>query len=344
MVDRRRRPLLLSAAAVVLAIGTFQIARDKMESATPPVVAAAPTLVDLSELAEANRLARDPVTTASITPSAPAQGSTQKADLPAQSAGPVQASTQQAALAPTPPTKPAAAAPAVAPDTGITPAALKQAAQAGNPVAAYEFGARVAEGRGMPRDPQLAARFFEKAAEKGLAPAQYRTGNLYEKGIGVPRDIEAAKAWYRRAAENGNTRAMHNLAVLLAEGAAGKPDYQSAIGWFERAAAQGMRDSQFNLAVLLARGLGTAQNLSQSYTWFAVAAAGGDEDAAKKRDEVGARLSAPDLTRAKVAVEHWRVTPPNAAANEVALPANGFAESAPTTTAAAKKPIREGRV
>jgi localization factor PodJL len=196
----------------------------------------------------------------------------------------------------------------------------------------------------MPRDLQVAARFFEKAAEKGLAAAQYRTGNLYEKGLGVARDVEAAKAWYRKAAENGNTRAMHNLAVLLAEGAAGKPDYQSAIGWFERAAEQGMRDSQFNLAVLLARGLGTTQDLPQSYTWFAVAAAGGDDDAAKKRDEVGGRLPAPDLARAKLAAEHWRVTPPNAAANEVHLPANGFVESAQTTAAAAKKPAREGRV
>ncbi|HEV7874162.1 MAG TPA: hypothetical protein VGO82_08520 [Enterovirga sp.] len=349
MVDRRRRPLLLSAAAVVLAIGTFQIARDKMETGTPPVVAHVPA--DLSaEFAEANRLAGDPTTTASIATSA-VQDSAQKADMPPTNTATLQASApQMAAAAPTPPAKPGAmpasqpAAPAAAPETGITPAALKQAAQAGNPVAAYEFGARVAEGRGVPRDPQLAARFFEKAAEKGLAPAQYRTGNLYEKGIGVPRDIEAAKTWYRRAAENGNTRAMHNLAVLLAEGAAGKPDYQTAIGWFERAAAQGMRDSQFNLAVLLARGLGTAQNLPQSYTWFAVAAGGGDEDAAKKRDEVAMRLSAPDLTRAKVAAEQWRVTSPNAAANEVSLPANGFAESAPTTTAAAKKPVREGRV
>jgi localization factor PodJL len=345
MVDRRRRPLLLSAAAVVLAIGTFQIARERIENDAPAPVATAQFPAGLlPELAEANRLARDPVTTASITPAEPVQASAQRADLPAvpaQNSAP--AASQAAAAAPTLPGKPAAP-PANAPEPGVTPAALKQAAQAGNPVAAYEFGARAAEGRGMPRDLQVAARFFEKAAEKGLAAAQYRTGNIYEKGLGVARDVEAAKAWYRKAAENGNTRAMHNLAVLLAEGAAGKPDYQSAIGWFERAAEQGMRDSQFNLAVLLARGLGTTQNLPQSYTWFAVAAAGGDDDAAKKRDEVGSRLPAPDLARAKLAAEHWRVTPPNAAANEVHLPANGFVESAQTTAAAAKKPAREGRV
>jgi localization factor PodJL len=363
MVDRRRRPLLLSAAAVVLAIGSFQIMRESMESVTPPSSTAQLPSLSPIELAEANGQARDPVTTGSVPTSDSVQSSAAKSDQPAASASSAPsaktAPSAQAALSPAapsaqvagvaqPPVKPAGPTapdqPAASPETGITAAALKQAAQAGNPVAAYEFGVRTAEGRGVPRDPQLAARFFEKAAEKGLAPAQYRTGNLYEKGIGVPRDVEAAKTWYRRAAENGNTRAMHNLAVLLAEGAGGKPDYQSAIGWFERAAAQGMRDSQFNLAVLLARGLGTAQNLPQSYTWFAVAAAGGDEDSAKKRDEVGSRLSSPDLERAKLAAEHWRVTPPNVAANEVQLPPGSFTESAQTTTAAAKKPIREGRV
>jgi localization factor PodJL len=376
MVDRRRRPLLLSAAAVVLAIGSFQIMRESMESVTPPSSTAQLPSLSPIELAEANGQARDPVTTGSVPTSDSAQASSPKLDqqvapapsaasaktapsvqaaLPSQAAPSTQAtpSTQaapssQVAATTQPPVKPAAPTapdqPAASPETGITAAALKQAAQAGNPVAAYEFGVRTAEGRGVPRDPQIAARFFEKAAEKGLAPAQYRTGNLYEKGIGVPRDVEAAKTWYRRAAENGNTRAMHNLAVLLAEGAGGKPDYQSAIGWFERAAAQGMRDSQFNLAVLLARGLGTAQNLPQSYTWFAVAATGGDQDAAKKRDEVGARLSSADLARAKLGAETWHVTQPNAAANEVTLPANGFAESTPPTPATTKKAPRESRV
>jgi localization factor PodJL len=209
------------------------------------------------------------------------------------------------------------------------PPGLRQAALAGDPVAVYELASRAAEGRGAPRDLALAARLYEKAAGHGLVPAQYRTGNLYEKGLGVSRDLVIAKSWYQRAADKGNARAMHNLAVLIAEGVGGKPDYGSAIGWFRRAAQYGVRDSQFNLAVLLARGLGTQQDLSGSYMWFAVVASQGDEDAGKKRDEVAARLSPSELAAAKLTAERWRPDTPDKAVNEVALPAQGWAESPP---------------
>jgi localization factor PodJL len=120
---------------------------------------------------------------------------------------------------------------------------------------------------------------------------------------------------------------MHNLAVLIAEGVGGKPDYATAIAWFRRAAQHGIRDSQFNLAVLLARGLGTQQDLSGSYTWFAIVATQGDEDAAKKRDEVAARLGPAELSSAKLAVERWRPDTPDKLANEVPQPAQGWTEA-----------------
>ena len=171
-----------------------------------------------------------------------------------------------------------------------TAAAIKALAAGGDATAQYELGARYADGRGVARDNKTAAQWFEKAAEQGLAPAQYRLGSYYEKGIGVDRDYARARKLYQQAAEAGNARAMHNLAVLAAEGNDGKPDYGLASDWFRKAAEFGVRDSQYNLAILYARGLGVGQSMTQSYLWFAVAADQGDTDAAKKRDEVGARL------------------------------------------------------
>ena len=92
---------------------------------------------------------------------------------------------------------------------------------------------------------------------------------------------------------------MHNLAVLYAEGIDGKPDYKAASEWFRKAASYGVTDSQYNLAILYARGIGVAVNLAESYKWFALAAANGDNDAAKKRDEVAARLDAQDARGGK---------------------------------------------
>lgn len=226
-------------------------------------------------------------------------------------------------------------------------AGLRQAALSGDPAAVYEMAARLAEGRGVARDLKLAAKLFEKAAANGLVPAQYRIGNQYEKGLGVTRDVALAKGWYRRAAEAGNARAMHNLAVLLAEGGDGKPDYAGAAEWFRKAAEHGVKDSQFNLAVLLARGLGVAQDLVQSYTWFALVAAQGDDDAAKKRDDVAGRLASADLAAAKAAAERFKPLAAERAANEVALPAQGWAEPAPSAApkppASAQRPSAAGK-
>lgn len=210
---------------------------------------------------------------------------------------------------------------------------LRTLALGGDPAAQYEVGLRLAEGRTVNRDIKAAVGWFEKAAAQGLAPAQYRLGSAYEKGIGQPRDPAKAMAWYSRAAEAGNMRAMHNLAVMAAEGAVGKPDYAKAASWFSKAAALGVRDSQFNLAILYARGLGIEQSLAKSYTWFAVAAAQGDEDAAKKRDEVGARLDAKALAAAKAEAENFRPNTAVSAANEVTPPPGGWDAAAPSRPA-----------
>jgi localization factor PodJL len=121
---------------------------------------------------------------------------------------------------------------------------------------------------------------------------------------------------------------MHNLAVMMAEGVEGKPDYAAAALWFRRAADYGVRDSQYNLGVLYARGLGVNQNLGQSYVWFDVAALQGDEDAAKKRDDVGARLDAATLAAARRQAGEFRPRTPTPAINEPPPVPNGAAAAA----------------
>jgi localization factor PodJL len=117
---------------------------------------------------------------------------------------------------------------------------------------------------------------------------------------------------------------MHNLAVLYAEGVDGKPDYSTAAKWFRNASDHGVADSQYNLGVLYARGIGIEQNLTEAYKWFALAAREGDKEAAKKRDDVGARLDQLTLTAARAAVEAWTAQPQPEAATEVKAPAAGW--------------------
>jgi localization factor PodJL len=202
--------------------------------------------------------------------------------------------------------------------------ALRHAAGAGNPAAAYEIGIRFAEGRGVAQNFEEAIRWLDAAARGGVAPAQYRLGSLYEKGQGVKKDREAARKLYVAAAEKGNGKAMHNLAVLYAEGLEGKSDYQMASQWFRKAADHGVSDSQYNLGILYARGIGVEQNLAESYKWFALAAAQGDVDAAKKREDVAARLDQQSLVAARLAVQTWTADPQPDEAVTVKAPPGGW--------------------
>ena len=204
------------------------------------------------------------------------------------------------------------------------PATLRDAVAAGAPAAQFELALRLFEGHGLPKDQAAAARWFERAASLGLAPAQYRIGSMLEKGIGVAPDRAAAKGWYLKAAEAGNARAAHNLAVMDAEPAGQEPDYVGAAKWFRRAGELGVRDSQYNLAILYARGLGVEQDLRQSWMWFSLAAQQGDSDAAKKRDEVAAKMDPVSLAEAAEALAKFKPLKPDPAANEVAAPPGGW--------------------
>jgi localization factor PodJL len=238
-----------------------------------------------------------------------------------------------------------APAPAVAPrpvptdkvPAAVTSPALRAALAQGDPTAEYELALRYSEGRGVPQSLEEAARWFDRAAKSGLAPAQFRLGSLYEKGHGVKKDIDAARQLYVAAAEKGNAKSMHNLAVLHAEGVDGKPDYKSAAQWFRKAAAHGVGDSQYNLGILYARGIGVEQNLAESFKWFALAAAQGDTDAAKKREDVAARLDAQSLMAAKHAVQTWVAEPQPEIATTVKTPAGGW-DKAPAAQPAKPKP------
>jgi localization factor PodJL len=198
----------------------------------------------------------------------------------------------------------------------IMPSELQVAAENGNAKAQFALATDYAEGRHVRRDPAAAARWYQKAAAQGLAQAQFRLGLLYQQGLGIERDLDKATAWYLKAAQKGNITAMHNLAVLSA---GRSPDYASAARWFGKAAEYGLLNSQYDLAVLLARGLGVQQNAVSAYTWFAIAAAQGDDDAAKKRDEIGATLTADQIEAAKSVAASFRAKTPDAAANDESL-------------------------
>ncbi len=307
-----RMPVVLAAAGAVMAMGAFELYRyvaapvaPVIETVATPKAEQSPAPAPAPEAAASAPAQAEAPTAA---PSAPVVAPAQPAAKPQHGASlldPLSVS----AIAPR-------SANMAAIESGAQADSLRAQAERGDAVAQYDYASRLAEGRGLARDPAAAVAWFEKAAAQGQPQAEYRLGVIYEKGLGVARDSARARANYQKAAAQGHVRAMHNLAVIEAEGVDGKPDYASAAQWFRRAADYGVRDSQFNLAILYARGMGVTQNMAQSYVWFAAAAQQGDEDAAKKRDEIAGRLSASDLDAAKKQVAAFQPRLPQAAINE----------------------------
>ena len=73
-----------------------------------------------------------------------------------------------------------------------------------------------------------------------------------------------------------------------------------------------------------ARGIGVEANLAESYKWFAIASGLGDQDAAKKRDEVAARLDPQTLMAAKLAVQTFVAEREPDDATSLGVPSGGW--------------------
>ena len=125
--------------------------------------------------------------------------------------------------------------------------------------ATFALGVLYAEGRGVKKDRAKSAELFEKAARTGHPLANYNLGLLFLKGDGKPQNPYRAAMHIRYAAEKGIAVAQYDLAGLYQNGAGVEPNALDAARWLSKAAEQGMAEAQFDYAVVLLRGLGLTQ-------------------------------------------------------------------------------------
>lgn len=364
------RALLVGASVVVIVLGTVKMgmnllgghnsdntslpAESSVAPVPPPVPengprsdaspAIIPSMTSPTLLTRQSPMSGPQIISVPQMPAIPAAATAEPLTVPA--ATPVTPDVTGSII--TPPERPPVAVPAPVKDKvkvkftpvtdalpeSIGSAALRSAANKGDPGAAFEIGIRYAEGRGVAQDYATAAKWYERAGQGGIVPATFRLGTLYEKGLGLKKDVDAARRYYLDAAEKGSAKAMHNLAVLDADGGGAGPNYKSASQWFRKAAERGIADSQFNLGILYARGIGVEQNLAESYKWFSLAAAQGDADSGRKRDDVAKRLDAQSLAAAKLATQTFVAEAQPDEATASGAPAGGWDTSAPAKPAA----------
>ncbi len=144
-------------------------------------------------------------------------------------------------------------------------------AQAGDPEAQHDLGLRYAGGRGVPKDPERAAKWYRAAAEQGYGPAQGSLALAYYWGTGVARDHAKAADWYRRAAEHDMAGAGYMLGLIYWSGEGVAKDVARAAHWHGQAAEHGNHYAQQFLARLYRDGRGVARDQVQAYKWLELA-------------------------------------------------------------------------
>ena len=159
------------------------------------------------------------------------------------------------------------------------------------------------------------ATLMREAADAGLPMAQYRMAKLFESGQGVPRDLSQSRAWTAQAAEGGNVKAMHDLAVFYAEGEGGQQNYAGAVQWFRNAAEYGLIDSQYNLGVLYEQGLGVTADPVEALYWFMVAQKSGDQGAGPKIGQMSSQLEPGVVSQVRARADVYVPLPGNDQAN-----------------------------
>ncbi|MGY3582183.1 TPR repeat protein [Bradyrhizobium sp. USDA 4341] len=188
---------------------------------------------------------------------------------------------------------------------------MRELADKGDPVAAYNAGLAYANGQGVERDDGTAASLFRKSAEAGYDKGQLLLGIMYSYGRGVKADPAEADKWYALAADQGNPNAQFSLANAFMNGTGVTKDQGKADVWLRRAAAQGYPNAMVTLGAALADGAGAEKDLVGSYTWLSLAMDAVDGDKPKAltkalREEIAKHMTPEQIASAETRVKDFK--------------------------------------
>lgn len=156
----------------------------------------------------------------------------------------------------------------------------KPLAENGDPAAQTLVAEIYARGLGVPRNDELAAKWYVAAAAQGVPEAQFQYALLLLDGTHVAKNAEMAVDLMGKAAVAGNRLAQFNYAQMLLERMPGDRGLTEAAPWFERAARQNLPDAQYAMAQFYAQGAGGKPRDEEiARTWLERAAAGGYDTA-----------------------------------------------------------------
>ncbi len=188
-------------------------------------------------------------------------------------------------------------------------------AQAGDPEAQYDLASRYAGGRGVPKNPRRAAKWYRAAAEADYARAQSSLGLAYYWGTGVQQNYAKAAEWLRRAGEQNMAGSQYMLGLMHESGKGVPKDLPQAALWHRRAAQRGNLYAQQRLAMLARDGRGVPMDKIEAYKWLELAipqlnSSPARESWIKMQAQIGTAMTHEGIARARRLAQDWRPTSP----------------------------------
>ena len=165
----------------------------------------------------------------------------------------------------------------------------------------YQYGRALHKG-GRPAE---AVKHYRTAADQRYGIALSILGKVYAVGISVPRDDVEAVKWYRKAAERDLALGQNNLGLMYNTGRGVPQDDVEAVKWYRKAAEQDLAWAQYNMGVMYGDGRGVQQDFVLAHMWLSLAATNGHQGAAFGRDQVAARMTPADLSKAQRLAREW---------------------------------------
>ncbi|WP_132308964.1 tetratricopeptide repeat protein [Martelella mediterranea] len=146
---------------------------------------------------------------------------------------------------------------------------IKQAAEAGNATAQYNYGNLLIQENPGQEGLRRALPWFEKAAVAAVPDAEYALSQIYPALDGATeQDQREALFWLERAAEDEHVTAQLELALKLINGDGVPTDLGAGFDWMHRAALKGNPAAASKLAYLYKNGIGTPVDEIAAATFY----------------------------------------------------------------------------
>jgi TPR repeat protein len=177
-------------------------------------------------------------------------------------------------------------------------AALKKAAESGDPKAQCELGVLYFNGEGVAKNIPEAIRLFTLSAEKKYLDSQTSLGWIFRHSPGYLDPAKSAK-YYLAAAQQGDAESQYVIALMYKAGEGLAKNEKEAAAWLLKASGQKHPEAQSALGDCYEKGLGVKKDKVEALKWYFLAKVNGDSLADMFIDGIKPGMSASQIAEAR---------------------------------------------